>query len=103
MTAHKHDRKRRPSGAVRSQAQRVYKHTVFTQILAEDLIGRFARRVENEYVRGVLLLDFRIIAKALAIGDPETKSDPKDPPKRAMWERYAHQFQTQQTRRNFSS
>jgi hypothetical protein len=101
MKSSKHKRKRRPSKAGRRQAQRVYKHTVVTQIRAGDLIDRFAGRVEDDFTRGALDLDYRMIARALALGDPETKSGRKDPPKRGMWERYAYQFENQYRRRKF--
>jgi len=99
MKTSKHKRKRRPPEAVKRQAQRVYEHTVFTEVLAGDLIGRFARRIGDDFTRGTLLFDYRMIVKALAAGDPETKYDPNEPPKRGMWERYAYQFQTEDRRR----
>jgi len=101
MTAKKSKRKHRPSKAVRSQAQRIHEYTVFTEVLSENLIRRFARRIDDGSERGALLLDYPIIVTVLAAGDPETKSAPAGPPMRGVWERYAHHFQSLKTRRNF--
>jgi hypothetical protein len=101
MTAKKSKRKQRPSKAVRTQAQRIHEYTVFTEVLSESLIRRFARRIDGGSERGALLLDYPIIVKVLAAGDPGTKSAHDGPPMRGLWERYAHHFQNLKTRRNF--
>jgi hypothetical protein len=101
MTAKKSKRKQRPSNAVRRQAQRIHEHTVLRDVLSRSLIRRFARRIDDESVRGALLLDYRMIAKTLGVGDPETRGGSVNWPQRGVWERYAHHFQNQKARRNF--
>ena len=101
MTAKKSKRKRRPSNAVRRQARRVHEYTVLTEVLSEKLIRRFARRIDDGSERGALLLDYPMIVKALAAGDRETRGGSLNCPQRGVWERYAHHFQNQKTRRRF--
>jgi hypothetical protein len=101
MTAKKSKRKQRPSNAVRRQAQRVHEYTVLAEVLSENLIRRFARRIDDGSERGALLLDYPMIVKVLAAGDPETKSAHDGPPMHRVWERYAHHFRNQKTSRNF--
>jgi hypothetical protein len=101
MTAKKSKRKQRPSKADRRQAQRIHEHTVFRDVLSRNLIRRFARRIDDESVRGALLFDYGRIAKILGVGDPETTGGSLNWPQLGVWERYAHHFQNQKTRRNF--
>jgi hypothetical protein len=101
MTAKKSKRKQRPSNAVRRQAQRIHENTVGREVLSQNLIRRFARRIDDKSVRGALQLDYRMIAKTLGVGDPETTGGSLNWPERGMWARYAHHFQNQKARRNF--
>jgi hypothetical protein len=105
MSVKKSKRTRRlrpPSKSVRNQADRIYEHTVRAEVVAGDLIRRFASRIEDEHARGILFLDYKMIARALVTGDPETKStNDHDPPEHGMWERYAYHFQNQNKRRKF--
>jgi hypothetical protein len=102
MIAKKNKRTRPPSKSVRNQADRIFEDTVCAEVVARDLIRRFACRIEDQHARGILHLDYRMIAKALTAADPETKSDNQDdPPKHGMCERYACHFQNQNKRREF--
>jgi hypothetical protein len=101
MTAKKSNCRQRPSKADRRQAQRIHEHAVFSEVLSENLIQRFVRRIDDESARETLLFDYRMITKTLAAGDPQTTGGSMNWPQPSVWERYAHNFEDQKSRRIF--
>lgn len=94
------EKHQRQSRKVRAEAERVHDHVIAFEQLAGKLIWRFVGKITDEITRSTALLDYQVITKALAAGDPKSKGE-LDWPLRGMWERYVHHFQDSGAQRAF--